>query len=137
MVLYAPVLPWAEPIFIVAVKPECLNKLSENGQEIPSGRRLPAPLQAAISRSTYNLIAALQERQEKNWFLYDKVLCKYWERKGPYLIPKVKEEKYQDFVKHCLDCGLVISPDYGTPSIIPYGADPGVFTKLKNSEFNS
>ena len=42
---------------------------------------------------------------------------------------------YQKFVLHCLDLSLVISPDYNMPSIIPFGADKGVFTKLKNTPF--
>ena len=72
---------------------------------------------------------------EKDWFLYDKVLSKYWERKGPYLFPKILKENYRAFALHCLDCGLVINPDFASPSIVPFGADKGVFTKLKNNPF--
>ena len=81
------------------------------------------------------LMAELPLRQEKDWFIYDTILTKYWERKGPYLYPKITENKYDDFVKHCLDCSIVINPSYNEPSIIPFGADKGVFTKLKNNPF--
>lgn len=136
-IVFAPPLPWCEPIFIVAAKPEVFKKGLENPlfSELLRSEKLPAPLHAAIARSIYNLIAAVQERSEKNWFVYDKILTKYWERKGPYLFPKVSEEKYKDFLLHCLDCGLVISPEYENPSIVPFGADSGVFTKLKNNPF--
>ena len=92
-------------------------------------------MEVAYTRSIHNLIKALQEREEKDWFIYDTVLTKYWERQGPYLFPKVPQDKYQEFAQHCLDCGIFISPEYNTPSIVPFGADKGVFTKLKNSPF--
>ena len=122
-------------IYIVAVKPAVVQKALEDGKLISSNQNIPAPLHAAIARSIYDLIAALSERQEKHWFIYDKILTKYWERKGPYLFPKVAKEKYSDFMLHCLNLGIVISPDYAVPSIVPFGADTGVFTALKNNPF--
>lgn len=129
-IIFSPVLPWAGNVFILAVKDELAAE-----KKFDSSTDIPAPLCAAITRSVYALIKALQEREEKNWFLYDKVVAKYWTRKGPYLFPKVPEEKYEDFVGHCLDCELVISPDFNQPSIIPFGADTGVFRKLEKNPF--
>ena len=63
------------------------------------------------------------------------MLTKYWERKGPYLFPRISENEYDDFVRHCLDCGIVINPNYNEPSIVPYGADTGVFNQLKKTPF--
>ena len=83
------------------------------------------------------MISALNSRLEKDWFIYDNVICGYWERKGPYLFPKVPKEKYRDFVLHCLNLGIVISPVYETPSIVPFGADRGVFSALKKNPFVS
>lgn len=134
-IVFAPTLPWCQPIYILAVKPEVVKKVNDEGKILPEGEVIPAPLHGAIARSVYDLIKAIQEREEKNWFVYDKVLIKYWERKGPYLISKISEDKYDSFVKHCLDCGLVISPDCSTPSIVPFSADFGVFTKLMNNPF--
>lgn len=136
-IVFEPPLPWAEPIYIVAAKPDCVKIALERGSIFSSGKKLPAPLHAAIARSIYNLISALQVRSEKNWFLYDKILSKYWERKGPYLFPKISKENYRAFVLHCLDCGLVVNPDFSNPSIVPFGADKGVFTKLKNNPFEA
>lgn len=136
-IVFAPPVPWAEPIYFVAAKPDCVEAALECGAAFSAGKKLPAPLHAAVARSMYNLIYALQARSEKDWFLYDKVLSKYWERKGPYLFPKIPQENYRDFVIHCLECGLVVSPDFLNPSIVPFGADVGVFTKLKNSPFEA
>jgi len=134
-VIIVPPLPWASPLFFVAVKPESVDSYAASGMAVPESARIPAALAAAVSRSIYDMIAALQFREEKNWFSYDTVLTKYWTRKGPYLYPKTGEEQYGAFILHCLDCELVVSPDYNVPSIVPFGADKGVFTKLKNSPF--
>ena len=135
-IVFAPSLPWASDIFILAVKSsdEVLSTLTQNAA-FQNQVFLPSALCAAVTRSVYDLIKALQEREEKHWFIYDQIITKYWERKGPYLFPKVPEEKYADFVRHCLDCAMVISPDYHQPSIVPFGSDKGVFSKLQKNPF--
>ena len=144
-IIFEPALPWTNDIFILAVKDKILNQVQRDDKPVmPNSFQYPSfkgesflssPLCAAVTRSIYNLIKALQEREEKHWFIYDQIITKYWERKGPYLFPKVPESHYADFVKHCLNCNLVISPDYNQPSIVPFGADKGNFTKLKNNPF--
>ncbi|MBO4640339.1 MAG: hypothetical protein J5710_11335 [Treponema sp.] len=126
-VIIVPPFPWGEEIFILAMP----SRTAMVGELVEP----PFSLQTALTRSIYNLIAELGLRQEKDWFIYDTILTKYWERKGPYLYPKISENKYEEFVKHCLDCEIVINPSYNEPSIVPFGADKGVFTKLKNNPF--
>lgn len=130
-VIIEPPLPWTPSVFITAVKPE----LCEKDVQIPETERIPAPLAEAVTRAVYNMIAAFQKYEEKDWFIYDTILTKYWTRRGPYLYPKMEEQEYGEFMLHCLDCGIVISPDYNVPSIVPFGADKGVFTALKNAPF--
>ena len=141
-VVIIPPFPWGEDIVILALRP--LRQVQgPRSNAVPEpvegpthkGLSIPFALQTALTRAIYNLIAELPLRQEKDWFIYDTILTKYWERKGPYLYPKISENKYDDFVKHCLDCSIVINPSYKEPSIIPFGADKGVFTKLKNNPF--
>lgn len=137
-VIIVPPLPWTESIFILAVKTDCLENNAHKTQNLfyfPNEITLPFAVQTGITRAVYNMLAAIQTRQEKDWFVYDTVLTKYWERKGPYLHTKLSKDDYDAFVLHCLDCGLVINPDYNNASIIPFGADKGVFTKLKNNPF--
>ena len=138
-VLIAPPLAWAQNLWVLAVKQEIALKksdvLKENETVAGSSLFIPAALEAALTRSFYDLIKALQVREEKDWFKYDKILSKYWTRKGPWLFPKVPEEKYADFMQHCLDCELVISPFYSVPSLVPFGADSGVFKKLEKNPF--
>ena len=148
-VVFVPPFPWGEEIFILAMPSNCGPSRASGTADVGSATAdnfgvpealegpltIPFSLQTALTRSIYNLILELPLRQEKDWFIYDTILTKYWERKGPYLYPKISENKYEDFVKHCLVCGLVINPSYNEPSIIPFGADKGVFTKLKNNPF--
>lgn len=131
-VLVEPPFAWDEECFVIA-----LDRSAGFDWEKLSSRayRIPSPLCAAYTRAIYDLIRALQERSEKDWFRYDAVLSKYWTRKGPYLIPAVPAESYRDFMLHCAECGLVVSPDYEVPSIVPFGADRGNFSKLKNNPF--
>ena len=129
-----PPLPWTDTLYLLAVKSE---KLPESlvKPHLPSSIDLPFALESAITRAIYNLIAALKEREEKDFFIYDPVLTKYWERRGPYLYPKIPAEKYDAFVIHCLKLGLAINPDHNAPSLVPFGADRGVFTSLKKTPF--
>lgn len=122
-----PPLPWTENIFVLAVRNDITTLFF--------GERHNGAVCGAVCRAIYDLIAELPKRSETKWFLYDVYLKDYFVRKGPYLYPKMKEDKYDDFVKHCLDCNIAISPDYNVPSIVPYGADKGVFTLLKNNPF--
>ena len=138
-VLICPPLPWSLDCHIVAFKAGMKNEdMLLKAQESFHTSRFPAPLSAAISRSIYNLIKALQERSEKDWFIYDKALTPYWERKGPYLYIKkeiIPEEKYKDFICHCLDNSVVINPYYDQASIVPFGADRGVLSSLVKNPF--
>lgn len=135
-IVFLPPLPWTSQFCVLAVKSEILQEnfsLNDKFKNFPS--LLSSPLCAAVTRSIYDLIKAIQEREEKHWFLYDQILTKYWNRKGPYLFPKIPSKNYPDFVKHCLDCHLVISPRIENPSIVPFGADKGNFSLLKNNLF--
>jgi len=141
-VIIQPPLPWTDTIYILAVKPDgtAKDKLDniindKNQTSLAGAIDIPFALEAAVTKSIYNMIAELKVREEKDWFIYDTVLTKYWTRKGPYLYPKIAQENYDAFILHCLECELVINPDYNAPSIIPFGADKGVFTKLKNNPF--
>lgn len=128
-VVFEPCLPWTEEIFLLAVKAEAAGDV-----EVPH-EKLAAPLEEAVTRSVYNLISALQDRSEKDWFVYDQILTKYWQRKGPYLVPKIPESKYEAFADHCLALGICINPEYTAESIVPFGADKGAFNALKKNPF--
>ena len=133
-VVIEPPLAWTPSFCLVALLDGGADAAVEDGI-LAESMPLAAPLCAAVTRAIYNLIAALQERKEKDWFIYDTVLTRYWTRTGPYLYPKVPEDVYADFVRHCLAQKIVISPVYEQPSIVPFGADKGVFRELERNPF--
>lgn len=135
-IVFVPTFPWTDSIYIVAIQKDLYSENIELDDFAKNKMKIPFPLQAGIARSIYNLIEALSERKETDWFIYDSILTKYWTRKGPYLFPKVPKENYDKFILHCLSLGIIINPNYDSPSIVPFGTDKGVFTKLKNSPFN-
>ena len=56
--------------------------------------------------------------------------CSYfWNMEGPYLFPKLNEEKYEDFFKAALDSHILLSPYFTIPSILP---KISVYTELEN-----
>ncbi|MDR3284287.1 MAG: hypothetical protein LBS97_03800 [Treponema sp.] len=128
-VLFLPPFPLANNCVILAAKTE---------QSVPETHSLhgalyslfPPPVLAGITRSIYDLLLELPRRDEHGWKRYDQGLKNYWERHGPYLFPKIPRESYGDFASRCLDAGLVISPDFDIPSIIPWGAQEGDFSRL-------
>lgn len=122
-VIVAPPLPWTNNFWVLAASGGLDPAI------LPS-EKFPPALLAAAARSVYDLIAALKVRQEKDFFIYDKVLTKFFERRSCWLRPKVPQEKYDDFVLACLDAGVAINPDYNADSIVPYGADKGVLKKM-------
>ena len=134
-VIVTPPFPWASALYFVAVRPSVRRELIAAGFVPAVCERIPAALAAAAVRAMYDCIASVNRFGEKDWFIYDTVLTKYWTREGPYLYPKIAESRYADFLLHCLDCEVVVSCDYNVPSIVPFGAGRGVFTKLKNTPF--
>ncbi len=131
--IFFPPFPFARDCVIFAAKTEdTAAEYAQNFAGTPSSLLPPCTL-SGITRGIYDLIRELPARSESGWSRYDAVLNKYWERRGPYLFPRVPKESYARFAEHCLECGLVVSPQYDIPSIVPWGANEGDFTALNRS----
>jgi hypothetical protein len=102
----------------------------ENAAKAPPSDSIAPALLAAFARSFCDLAAALFERNEADWSKFDKYLEPFWDRRGPYLVPKMRKSRYPEFFASCLDKGILVSPDYAVPSIVPFVADPGEFKAL-------
>ncbi|MCR4790728.1 MAG: hypothetical protein K5839_06575 [Treponemataceae bacterium] len=126
---FIPPFPFACDYVILAAKKE------ESFSFLDQKLLIPPVLTAAFTRSIYDLSAALTLRSEDDFRYFDKSLLRYFDRKGPYLFPKIERKDYQDFILFCLDHKIVISPDYEIPSIIPFGADYGVFRSFSRADF--
>lgn len=131
-----PPLSWTNNIFLLAVDNKLCEKNCENlPAEFPGETKLPFALEAAVTRAIYDYMAEEKIREEKDWFIYDTFLNKYFTRKGCCLTPKVPREKYDEFVLYCLDKHIIINPHYEGESFIPYKVDKGNFSAIKNSPF--
>jgi hypothetical protein len=42
----------------------------------------------------------------------------------------MRKARYPEFFASCLDKGILVSPDYDVPSIVPFSADSGEFKAL-------
>jgi hypothetical protein len=57
-----------------------------------------------------------------------------WRRIGPYLFPRCGEREYPLLAEELISCGLYPSPEYRTPSIVPWEYDPGEVRALRARE---
>ena len=58
--------------------------------------------------------AVLKRRAEA-----ERLIPTVWTQKGWYLFPHISEVEYAEFFLQALDAHVLISPEYGTPSILP------------------
>jgi len=110
------------------------EKSYKNQGELPDNDVVPSPLLAAYTRGFYDLLNSFSLFTEKDFKANSKALEPFFTRNQCYLFPKISEEKYKDFVLKCLEAGIVISPDYNEPSIIPWRANPGDIKKIAHLE---
>lgn len=103
----------------------------KEGSPVPTpSDSVAPPLLGALARAWADLSTALFERTETDWSRFDRYIEPFWDRRGPYLVPKMRASRYPEFFNTCLDRGILISPDYRTPSVIPFIADSGEFKVL-------
>ncbi len=117
------------------VRAEIEPAVTNESAILPSDPVAPALLSAA-ARAWTDLSSALSERTEADWSRFDRFFERYWDRRGPYLVPKMRKARYGEFFRACLDRGLYVSPNYDIPSIVPYEADAGELKPLLSGLFS-
>ncbi len=116
-----PPYPWATSLCIYA---SCA--------EIPASDTVPAPLLAAYARAFYDLKTALGTFGENDFKQFSAQLSPLFDRRACWLFPKIPRDSYEDFAKRCLDAGIVVSPHYDVPSIIPWRANKGDIKRISD-----
>ena len=122
-----PPFTYATDISVYAFSNVCSEEMLQN---LPENDVVPSPLLAAFTRGFYDLKIALGTFTESDFKANSKVFEPFFTRNQCYLFPKIPETQYKDFVLKCLDAGIVISPDYNVPSIMPWRANPGDIKKI-------
>ena len=129
IVKIVPPFTYATDISVYAFSKACGEEMLQN---LPENDVIPSPLLAAYTRGFYDLLNSFSLFTENHFKANSKALEPYFTRNQCYLFPKIPETQYKDFVLKCLDAGIVISPDYNVPSIIPWRANPGDIKKNSN-----
>ncbi|MEE0998737.1 MAG: hypothetical protein UIH41_03615 [Treponemataceae bacterium] len=127
IVKIVPPFTYATDISVYAFSKACGEEMLQN---LPENDVVPSPLLAAYTRGFYDLLNSFSLFTEKDFKANSKALEPFFTRNQCYLFPKIPETQYKDFVLKCLEAGIVISPDYNVPSIIPWRANPGDIKKI-------
>jgi len=102
---------------------------------LPMGLRAKGetPLElAAAARSLSDFIAFDSGLDEKRWAAIDPFIDGLFVRSGPWLYPAYPEAGHGRVFSACLNEGILISPDYGEPSIVPPEFNAGEVSALKS-----
>ena len=129
IVKIVPPFTYATDISVYAFSKVCGEEMLQN---LPENDVVPSPILAAYTRGFYDLLNSFSLFTENHFKANSKALEPFFTRNQCYLFPKIPETQYKDFVLKCLDAGIVISPDYNVPSIIPWRANPGDIKKISN-----
>ncbi len=80
------------------------------------------PAQAASSRMPAAVLCGKKDGRPENARSYTRAveLCgALWNIEGVYLFPKIKKEQYENLFKSALNAGILLSPHFNIPSILP------------------
>lgn len=117
-----PPFPWATSLSIYAFRA---------GVQTPrASDTVPAPLLAAYARAFCDLKTALGTFGENDFKQFSAQLSPLFDRRACWLFPKIPRDSYEDFAKRCLDAGIVVSPDYDIPSVMPWRANKGDIKRI-------
>ncbi len=85
---------------------------------------------AASARSLSDFLAFAPSFDEARWSLMDAYIGTIFRRSGPWLYPTYPETEHPRIFASCLEAGILISPDWRTPSIAAPEFDKGELAPL-------
>lgn len=118
-----PILPCPAPL-----APAVL--LFADAADAAGGELVEPALLASAERALYEFRRFRTAYSEELWRRADRRLSPYFERKGPYLFPRRGEAEYGALFEAAISGGVLLSPRYEEPSIIPGDFDDGELKKL-------
>jgi len=99
----------------LAPQPVCFLKPCK--EDVPESDTVSGFILSAVIKSLFELKRVYKSLYSEEIFKFFE--CELWKRKGPYLIPMCREEEYLNFFNRFLEEGILISPFYSKPSIVP------------------
>lgn len=112
-----PVLPFAK-----SWTPTVVAFRERPGDDVFSSDCISGAILSGMCRSVYDLMRYVGAEGETDWETFNSPV---WDRKGPYLLPKCDVDRYSIIFKRLLQNGIIISPFYPGPSILPGEYSPG------------
>lgn len=93
---------------------------------------VPALKLAVGARALADLAANAKKTGEEAWAAIDPFIGGLFIRSGPWLYPCYAKAKHGGVFAACLATGILISPDYDVPSIVPGEFDAGEVAPLRS-----
>ncbi|HWR13069.1 MAG TPA: hypothetical protein VN445_14690 [Rectinemataceae bacterium] len=107
------------------------NLGSEHSRDEAASAPIPAIKLAAAARSLSDFLAFAANYGEKQWSAMDPFIVTLFKRSGPWLYPTYPRKEHGRVFAACLGKGILISPDYDMPSLVPGEFDAGEAAPLK------
>jgi hypothetical protein len=98
------------------------------------GELAPPASLACAAGALRELAAFSRIYGEELWRRSDRRLSPFFERRGPYLYPRCAESEYEGFFRSALAAGILVSPRFELPSILPADFDDGELAALARNE---
>lgn len=102
-----------------------LCETSTEAESLPPEDRIPPLCLAMAVRAISDLKDFSARYAEGHWSSFDPFVSRLFTRKGPWLIPSYGEEAHKDVFLAALSMGLLLSPDFRRPSLVPGEFDRG------------
>jgi hypothetical protein len=96
----------------------------------PHGELAPPIALSTAVRALRELDRLTLTYTEAHWKRAEKRLSPFFERQGPYLYPRHTRTEHEAFFRAALDAGLLVSPEYTHPSLVPPDFDDGELAAL-------
>jgi hypothetical protein len=101
--------------------------------EAAEGELMPPLLLECAHRALLEMERYRLTYNESLWKRVDRRLGRSFERGGPYLYPRCSEADYGAFFAAALSAGVLLSPRYEVPSIVPGDFDDGELAALASA----
>ncbi len=124
--LLLPVLPVSSP-----PAPTVLVFMEKPAEDVPPSDYCSPFSLAALKKSIFELIKYSEVFDRSRWPLFD--FPSIWSRKGPYLTLNIEEADFVPLFREMIKNGILLSPRYPGPSIVPAEFSPGELARLRQT----
>lgn len=115
---------------VVLAKENADLELHDPLKTLSSGSLVPGVKLAAAARALADFSEFEKRYNESHWSSIDRFTGGLFGRSGPWLYPLYPAEKHAQVFGVCLERGILISPEYALPSLVPGEFDKGEVAPL-------